>query len=453
MDVNQQRDGNQQENGQEVTERVEILLWMKMMHLFKGIREGRRDGLKTLRKTRFNRKRDGMKVMTRIYKLNQYLRQNPMNEDEKIAVSLTNKTQSSQLKDKTRSERAMVVKKLFVNDMIDNNHLFTITNQKCSSAFRASNLEILPSIPASNDSVLSCKNEGSCVESLLEMKEKLAYDLTRFGQFPSNYCQPENTVNHANDWFGGISSEEKSLGGQSLDSELHSEDSMHHDSDTLACVACGKVAKEMNHIEPRVVSIEHRKNHVAQTVIDHLPTAKDIDPEFLIAHPPDDRKELTQELITTKSFLDIAQLEFAKIAEVKAVASRVLTMVELEGTKVNLKKPTGDVTCSAITIESLRKELERESEVLEKTWQPLRKTCAAVASLEAKLNQITEAVIRKWKSDYNNSLHSALHMKVHSLRFLDAHQCTGITPKLREMQGSLGEMKIKENMQKSKEIQ
>eukprot|EP01018_Ginkgo_biloba_P013924 Gb_27022 [translate_table: standard] len=107
------------------------------------------------------------------------------------------------------------------------------------SAFRASNLENLPSIPAPNDNLLAHKNEGSCAESLLEIKEKLTYDLTRVGQFPGNCCEPENTVNHANEWFGRVHSEENSLGGQSLDSDLHSNDSMHHDLGTLVCVACG----------------------------------------------------------------------------------------------------------------------------------------------------------------------------------------------------------------------
>eukprot|EP01018_Ginkgo_biloba_P034449 Gb_39738 [translate_table: standard] len=189
----------------------------------------------------------------------------------RIPVSLANEPRSSRLKDRKRSEGEMAVKKLFVNDMIDNNYLlsillekeatcyavlwdsaqissgspnlstcfYAVTNQNCSSAFRASSLEALPSSPAPNNSILSCKNEGSCAESLLEMKEKFTYDLTRVGQFSGDYCQPENTVNHANKRFVGVRSEENSLGGQSLDSDLHSDDSMHLDSGTLPCVACG----------------------------------------------------------------------------------------------------------------------------------------------------------------------------------------------------------------------
>eukprot|EP01018_Ginkgo_biloba_P014981 Gb_36825 [translate_table: standard] len=84
------------------------------------------------------------------------------------------------------------------------------------------------------------------------------------------------------------------------------------------------------------------------------------------------------------------QLELAKIGGVKAVASRISTMVEQEETKVNLNKATGDMRYLAITTESLRKGLERESAVLEKTQERVGKTCAAVASLEAELNQITE---------------------------------------------------------------
>eukprot|EP01018_Ginkgo_biloba_P004984 Gb_28739 [translate_table: standard] len=165
----------------------------------------------------------------------------------------------------------MAVKKLFVKDMIDNSHPLSIllekkttcyavlrdsaqisngspnlstyfsavTNQKCSSAFTARSLETLPPSPAPNDSILACKNEGSCAESLLEMKKKMTYDLTRVGQLPSHYCHSENTVNLANEYFPGVHSEENSLESQSLDGDLHSDDSMHVDLGTLACVACG----------------------------------------------------------------------------------------------------------------------------------------------------------------------------------------------------------------------
>eukprot|EP01018_Ginkgo_biloba_P025535 Gb_22271 [translate_table: standard] len=62
-----------------------------------------------------------------------------------------------------------------------------------------------------------------------------------------------------------------------------------------------KVAREMNKIEPGGVSIEQQQDHVAETVVDHLLTAKDINTEFLITLPPDRGKELAQK------FLDIAQ--------------------------------------------------------------------------------------------------------------------------------------------------
>eukprot|EP01018_Ginkgo_biloba_P031734 Gb_23004 [translate_table: standard] len=118
---------------------------------------------------------------------------------EKRSTSLTNASQSSQLRDKKRSEREMVVKKLCVENIDDNDHLSSIisvkeatcyiapqksskrvggspnlstcfvvvTNQECSSIFRSSNLEILLYNPAPNDSIL----EGSYAEGLFESKK------------------------------------------------------------------------------------------------------------------------------------------------------------------------------------------------------------------------------------------------------------------------------------------
>eukprot|EP01018_Ginkgo_biloba_P032590 Gb_11675 [translate_table: standard] len=71
--------------------------------------------------------RDEMDVMARIHKLEQYFSRTPRDEGQKRPMSLASKCRSSQLKDKKRSEGEMVVKKLC----------------KCSSAFKANNLEIL----------------------------------------------------------------------------------------------------------------------------------------------------------------------------------------------------------------------------------------------------------------------------------------------------------------------
>eukprot|EP01018_Ginkgo_biloba_P012390 Gb_08025 [translate_table: standard] len=171
---------------------------------------------------KFAGKKDGMKVMTRIYNLKQYFSQNPMDKDETIPLSLANESQSSWSKNKKRSEGEMVVK-VFVNDKIQNNHLFSIlpeveatsyvvpqdsaqisggspnlstyvpvvTNQKRSSAFRVSNLEILPSSPAPNNSILACKNKGFCAKILLEMKKKLIFDLKKKDDPKGDNCDEE----------------------------------------------------------------------------------------------------------------------------------------------------------------------------------------------------------------------------------------------------------------------
>eukprot|EP01018_Ginkgo_biloba_P016409 Gb_25559 [translate_table: standard] len=72
-----------------------------------------------------------------------------MDGDEKIPVSLANESQSSQLKDEKRSEGEMVVKKLFVNDMIDNNHLSSIIPGKEATCYAvpwdSSQISVVPS--------------------------------------------------------------------------------------------------------------------------------------------------------------------------------------------------------------------------------------------------------------------------------------------------------------------
>eukprot|EP01018_Ginkgo_biloba_P007688 Gb_20652 [translate_table: standard] len=113
--------------------------------------------------------RDGMDIMVRIHKLKQYFNQNSRDESKKRPMSLVNESQSSRSKDKKRSEQEMVVKKLCVSYMNDNNHLFSILldEEATCSAFKASNLEIFPYNPTPNDSLL----EGLCKEGLLESEK------------------------------------------------------------------------------------------------------------------------------------------------------------------------------------------------------------------------------------------------------------------------------------------
>eukprot|EP01018_Ginkgo_biloba_P010076 Gb_35394 [translate_table: standard] len=236
INANQQRNRNHQENNQEVTERVENPpldedysplrrnrkkktrchqalerdrdhdrnnlngIWKEYQRLEEACRKCARNHRGTVRPgelqyqkprletPKFNKKRDGVKVMTTIHKLNQYFRWNPMDEDDKITGSLTNKPRCFQLNDKKRSEGEMVVKKLFVNDMIDNYHLFNILLEKqatCDAILldsaQISNSSLI--FPAPNDIILACKNEGSRAESLLEMKKKLTYDLKDLASF------------------------------------------------------------------------------------------------------------------------------------------------------------------------------------------------------------------------------------------------------------------------------
>eukprot|EP01018_Ginkgo_biloba_P036792 Gb_22363 [translate_table: standard] len=121
-----------------------------------------------------------------------------MDVGEKIS-ELANKSQSSQLRDKKGSEREMVVKKLCVRDIDDNDHpsiiipvkeatcyrapwtstkkssgssnlsayFDAVTNQECSTVFRASNRQILLYNLATNDNIL----EGPCAEGFLESEK------------------------------------------------------------------------------------------------------------------------------------------------------------------------------------------------------------------------------------------------------------------------------------------
>eukprot|EP01018_Ginkgo_biloba_P026765 Gb_39527 [translate_table: standard] len=113
--------------------------------------------------------RDEMDIMARIHKLKQFFRQNPRDEGERRSASLANESQSSLLRDKKRSEGEMVVKKHCVGDINDNDHLSSILPMREATclAFRASNVEILLSNPAPNDSMW----EGLCAEGLLEPKK------------------------------------------------------------------------------------------------------------------------------------------------------------------------------------------------------------------------------------------------------------------------------------------
>eukprot|EP01018_Ginkgo_biloba_P011880 Gb_17314 [translate_table: standard] len=94
-------------------------------------------------------------------------RKNLMDKGEKRPASLANESRSSSSKDK-RSEGEMIDSaQISIGSPNLSTCVAAVTNQKCSSAFRESNLEILPNSPTPNDSIL----EGSCAESLLESEK------------------------------------------------------------------------------------------------------------------------------------------------------------------------------------------------------------------------------------------------------------------------------------------
>lgn len=189
----------------------------------------------------------------------------------RIPASLPSEPRSSRLKDRKRGEGEMAVKKHFVNDMIDNNRLLcdllekestcyavlwdsahissncpsspscfsTITHAKCGSSFGASCLETLPSNSSTNGSIMVGRKEGSCAPNILEMDENLESESIKVSNFLGQHCQQGKRPDFSNYRFTDVCVQENSMGGQSLDSDSPSDDSMHLDSGTLACVACG----------------------------------------------------------------------------------------------------------------------------------------------------------------------------------------------------------------------
>lgn len=184
----------------------------------------------------------------------------------RIPASLANEPRSSRLKDKKRGEGEIAVKQHFVNDMIDNNRLLsvllekestcyavlwdsahissnfqcfsTITHAKCGSAFGGSCLEAFPINSSTNGSIMVGK-KGLCAPNILETNENFVSDPTRSGDFLGDHCQQGKHPDFSSDKFTDVCFQENLRGGQSLDSDSPSDDSMHLDSGTLACVACG----------------------------------------------------------------------------------------------------------------------------------------------------------------------------------------------------------------------
>lgn len=99
-------------------------------------------------------------------------------------------------------------------------------------------METLPSNSSINGSIMVGRKEGSCAPNILEMNEDLVSESVKVGKL-GHHCQQEKRPDFSNDRFTDVSLEENSMGGQSLDSDSPSDDSMHLDSGTLACVACG----------------------------------------------------------------------------------------------------------------------------------------------------------------------------------------------------------------------
>lgn len=185
----------------------------------------------------------------------------------RIPASLPTEPRSSRLKDKKRGEGEIAVKKHFVNDMIDNNRLLcvllekestcyavlwdsahiasnspcfsTTIHAKCGSAFGASCLEALPPNSSTNDSIMVGRKEGLCAPNILETNENLVSDSIRVGNFLGDHCQQGKRPDSSNNRFADACVQENPMRGQSLDSDSLSDDSMHLDSGTLACVACG----------------------------------------------------------------------------------------------------------------------------------------------------------------------------------------------------------------------
>eukprot|EP01018_Ginkgo_biloba_P000794 Gb_24070 [translate_table: standard] len=113
---------------------------------------------------KFARKKNGMEVMTRIHKLKQYFGGNPMEEDEKIPVTLAHESQSSKSRDKKRSEGEIVVKKLFVNDKNNYNHLFILPEEEATCC----------GVPHDSAQISSCSIAGLPVLLFTRMDKKKA---------------------------------------------------------------------------------------------------------------------------------------------------------------------------------------------------------------------------------------------------------------------------------------
>lgn len=84
------------------------------------------------------------------------------------------------------------------------------------------------------------------------------------------------------------------------------------------------------------------------------------------------------------------ELEQAKIAEGKAVATLDPVGAELEEVKANLKKATEDVSHLTTSVESLREELQKEKAALVTMRQREGMASVAVAALEAELKKASE---------------------------------------------------------------
>eukprot|EP01018_Ginkgo_biloba_P032023 Gb_15928 [translate_table: standard] len=187
----------------------------------------------------------------------------------RIPMSLATEPRSSRLKDRKRGEGETIVKKFFVNDVIENNHLLsillkkgsscsavlwnsanfscgfpssplcfsTMCNTKSSTAFRVNSLEVstLPSVTAVNNSMPECLNKGMRTESFSKIKKESISVSTGFDFVLVDNFQREKQIssNH-----GIFSDDDNARGGPSFNRDMPFDD-MHLDSGPLACVACG----------------------------------------------------------------------------------------------------------------------------------------------------------------------------------------------------------------------
>jgi hypothetical protein len=157
----------------------------------------------------------------------------------------------------------------------------------------------------------------------------------------------------------------------------------------------GEMGKEIGHANQELIRLNHEvvlvrdlmfKLDASSSLLQSL--------KLELAAVKESELKLGAELYAVENTLCKAEdeLELAKIQEVERAKDQDITLVELDKMRENLNKATQETTYLAGAVEPLREELERESAMLEETRKRVAKTSAAVASLEAELNQTRQAI-------------------------------------------------------------